>query len=285
MASKETDPLVPWGYGKKKIRLSEIPNDPLFKSLEPNFAANVLRMITENPSIGIGGADREEAEVLRLWKERYAPTNEKLDINDPKIYKAFSEGKYKEYQGKIYKLKKDKSPSATPNASWHSGGFAVDLIGNTGLAGKVAKNYGINQVTSTGENWHFQPAGMPDGRRVIDFLKSRYNLDINEKPLQEDALKYINENFSSNAPSHPASVLAKLDSFFKPSLRDIIGSLGSLKELDNNNPKTSQNKPKQLPKEKPIQKGKKAYGSRGALPANGRFSPHSNIMPPRLGGY
>lgn len=285
MASKETDPLIPWGYGKKKIRLSEIPNDPLFKSLEPKFAANVLRMITENPSIGIGGADREEAEVRRIWKERYAPTNEKLDINDPKVYKAFSEGKYKEYKGKIYKLKPRMAAAATPNASWHSGGYAVDLIGNTDLAGKIAKNYSLNQVTSTGENWHFQPAGMPDGRRVIDFLKSRYNLDINEKPLEPKALDYINKNFSSNAPSHPAEVLMMLDSFFKPSLRDIVSSLGSLKGLDDKNPKTSQNKPKQLPKATIPQKGKKVYGVTGAVPANGRFSPHSNIMPPRLGGY
>lgn len=259
MASKETDPLVPWGYGNKKIRLSQIPNDPLFKSLEPKFAANVLRMITENPSIGIGGADRAEAEVLKLWKERYAPTNEKLNILDPEVYKAFGRGDYKEYQGKIYKLVNG-SAAATPNASWHTGGYAVDLVGDSELAGKIAKKYGINQVTTTGENWHFQPAGMPDGRRVLDFLKTNYGVDVNQTPLSQEALDYINNNFSSNAPVHPQEVL------------NMIGKLVGKSNNSGVKKKLSKIDAALTPKKK-------------SVPANGRFSPHSNIMPRRLGGY
>jgi len=256
MASKENDPLVPWGYGGK-VRLSEIPNTTLFKSIDPAFAANILQMITENPTIGVGGADRTDQEVLNNWKDRYRVTNKKLNINDPKIYKAFGEGKYKEYQGKIYELVKG-SAVATPNASWHTGGFAVDLVGDTELAGKLADKYNIRQVTSTKEKWHFQPKGTPDGRRVIDFLKNNYGYDPIKTPLPPEALDYINNNFSSNAPSHPKHVLDNIERLLRV-------------------------KPKKTPKP-PTGKGK-IYGSKGVVPANGRFTPHSNIMPPRLGGY
>lgn len=208
--SEEKDPWIPWGYGGK-IRLSQVVNDPMFQTLAPGFKENVLKLITENPEIGIGGADREDAQVLSLWKQRYAPTNEKIDINNPRTYEEFRKGKLKEYQGKIYRLKKGNAPVATPNSSWHTGGFAVDLVGNTKLAGKLAPKYGLNQITGTGENWHFQPLGIPSGRRVIDFIKNRYGQDILLNPLSKEALDYINNNFASNAPSHPAKILSMLD--------------------------------------------------------------------------
>jgi hypothetical protein len=260
MASQENDPLVPWGYGGRKIRLSEIPNDPLFKGLEPKFAANVLKLITENPTIGIGGSDRTPKDVLRLWKERYSPTNEKLDILDPKIYKAFGAGRYKEYQGQIYKLNPNMDPAATPNASWHTGGYAVDFIGDTDLAGKLADKYNIRKVDTTGEKWHFQPKGLPDGRRVLEFLKNNYGIDINQTPISDEALNYINNNFSSNAPVHPQEVL------------NMIGQLVG--------------RPNNAGVRKKLQKmDEKLSPKKRSVPANGRFSPHSNIMPRRLGGY
>lgn len=246
------EPMIPWGYNGKKIPLSQIVNDPMFQSLDPAFAANVLKMITENPTIGVGGADRTDAEVLKNWKQRYRPTNEKLNINDPKIYKAFGEGKYKEYKGKIYKLVKG-SAVATPNASWHTGGYAVDFVGDTKLAAKMAKKYNIRQVTSTKENWHFQPAGSPDGRRVLTFLKDNYGYDAIKNPLSPEALDYINNNFSSNAPAHPKQVLATIE------------------KLLNVKPVKKTTKPATVQKQ--------------SVPANGRFSPHSNIQPPRMGGY
>jgi hypothetical protein len=270
MARKEEDPLVPWGYAPPtknkpdkfgRIRLSQIPNSPLFKALDPAFAANVLRMITENPSIGISESGRTEGGVKSTFYQRYAPTNEKLDVNDPKVYKAFSEGKYKEFEGKIYKLKKGMSAAATPGASYHSRGFAFDMAGNRALAGKIVKNYNINQVLSTNEDWHFQPVGSPDGFRVIKFLRDNYGYDLVNKPLPKNALDYINKNFASNAPSHPDHVLDNIEKLLKVGRYGVGGKKG------------------------------KRYGPSGTLPpaksvpANGRFSPHSNIMPPRLGGY
>lgn len=269
MASQEEDPLVPWGYSPPtktkpdkfgRIRLSQIPNDPLFKALDPAFAANVLRMITENPTIGIAESARTEKGVTDLFFKRYRPTKENLDVNDPKIYKAFSEGKYKEYNGKIYKLVNG-SAAAVPGASYHSRGFAFDMAGDTGLAGKIVDKYNINQVLSTNENWHFQPMGSPDGFRVIKFLRDNYGYDLVNKPLPKNALDYINKNFSSNAPSHPAHVLDNIEKLLKVGRYAVGGKKG------------------------------KQYGPNGTLPpkktvpANGRFSPHSNIMPPRLGGY
>jgi hypothetical protein len=75
------------------------------------------------------------------------------------------------------------------------------------LAGKIADKYGLRQVTSNNETWHFQPKGMPDGRRVIDFLRSQYDYEIPEEGLPEAALAYINDNFASNSPEHPEEVL------------------------------------------------------------------------------
>lgn len=213
----ESDPLIPVGYGGKKIRLSQLVNDPLFLGINESWRDNILRLISENPSIGIGGTDREDKQVAELFSKRYAPTNEKIDITDPKVYEQFKKGNLKEYNGKIYRLKKGMSAAATPNASWHTGGMAVDFIGDTALAAKLAEKYGIRQVTSTGENWHFQPAGLPDGRRVIDFIKKRYGKDIIKERLSPEALEYINSNFASNAPSHPKEILDKIDSFFKVS--------------------------------------------------------------------
>ncbi len=243
---------VPWGYGGK-IPLSAVANDPMIQSLAPGFRENIIRLITENPTIGVGGADRDTEEVLRLWKQRYAPTDENIDITNPKTYNEFKKGRLKEYEGKIYRLKKGMAPSATPNASWHTGGFAVDFVGDSGLAAKLADQYGITQVDSTGENWHFQPKGTPDGRRVIDFIKKRYNRDILEKPLDERTLKYINDNFASNAPSHPASVLSMIDSLLRDPVRDTVGSMKSLKSMDSGNPQLSNKKTQsqQKPKSRP----------------------------------
>lgn len=208
--SKDKDPLVPWGYGGK-IRLSQIPKDPMFLSLAEGFRDNILRMITENPSIGIGGADRELEQVASTFKDRYEEIQGPFNWLNPQIYKAAGKGRYKEYEGKNYRLKAGKAPSATPNASWHTGGYAVDFVGDTALAGKLADKYNLRQVLSTGEKWHFQPKGLPDGRRVIDFIKNRYGIDILKTPLNPKALDYINREFSSNSPQHPAGVLSMID--------------------------------------------------------------------------
>lgn len=251
----ESDPFISVGYGGKKIRLSQLINDPTFMGINESWRDNILRLISENPSIGIGGTDREDAEVAALFKQRYAPTKEKIDVNNPNVYEEFKKGRLKEYNGQIYRLKKGMSPSATPNASWHTGGMALDFIGDTALAAKLADKYGIRQVNSTGETWHFQPAGLPDGRRVIDFIKQRYGKDIIKDKLSPEALDYINTNLASNAPSHPQEILDKIDSFFGPSDKELLGSLGSLKDLDKHMLKTM---------------GSKKPTKSKARPANGR---------------
>lgn len=206
----KNDPLIPWGY-KGKIRLSQIPKDKMFLSLDESFRNNLLKMITENPTIGIGETTRPEPNVEREFNKRYKEVSENLDPTDPKTYKEFLRGRLKEYNGKIYRLKKGQAPSAVPSASWHTGGFAADLVGDRDLAAKIAAKYGLNQVTSTGETWHYQPKGTPDGKRVLDFLKSRYNYDAVKTPLSDKALQYINQNFASNAPYHSPRIISTID--------------------------------------------------------------------------
>jgi len=210
----EEDPRIPWGYSNGSIRLSEVENDPMFLTLDPVFRQNVLRMIRENPTIGIGGADRTEADAEREFYRRYALTDmrvEDFDPNDKKMYDLFKKGKLKEYGGKIYRLKPNMAAVAVPKKSFHTGGYAIDILGDKKLAGKIARRYGIMQVTGTGEDWHFQPAYLPAGRRVIDFVKDRYGIDITKDHLTREAIDYFDRNFASNAPAHSQQIYDDLD--------------------------------------------------------------------------
>lgn len=210
MAADPNDPLIRYGNGKKAMRLSELLQTELMQSLDASYRDKWEKFLRENPSIGIGETEREDEKVTRDFYERYKPLKSEPNFYDPKVYRDSTRGKIKEFGGKIYKLV-GPSSSATPNASWHTGGYAVDVVGNRVLAGKRAPEYGIRQVTSTDENWHFQPAGVPDGRRVLDFVKNRYGRDILAQPLDDKALTYFNQSFASNAPYHPPSILANLD--------------------------------------------------------------------------
>jgi len=217
------DPFIPYGDGKKRMRLSELLQTELMQSLDASFRDKWEKFLRENPTVGIGNTDRDDATVTQEFFERYKPLKSEPDFYDPKVYKDSTRGRIKEYDGKIYKLVKD-SAAATPNASWHSGGYAVDVVGNKRLAGKKAADYGIRQVTSTDENWHFQPAGVPDGRRVLDFVKNRYGRDILAEPLDDKTLTYFNQQFASNAPYHPPAILSNLDALLGPPIDATVGT-------------------------------------------------------------
>lgn len=196
-------------------------------NLNPVFSAALNRMIKENPSITVAETLRSETNVNKLFNTRYEKTNQNINVSNSETYEKFKQGKLKEYKGDIYKLKPGNAPAAVPGASYHSSGMAADLSGNVNLASKISKKYGLENIMSIGEPWHFQLTGLPQGQRVVDFVKQRYNKDIAANPLKPEALKYINENFASNAPEHPESVLSKLDALLgkpaNPSLGRIVG--------------------------------------------------------------
>jgi hypothetical protein len=208
---------------------SDIPN---FDKLNPVFADRLNRMVKENPSIVVSETIRSEENVKKLFNTRYEKTDPNVNVFNSKTYDTFKQGKLKEYKGDIYKLKPGNAPAAVPGASYHTAGLAADLSGNVNLASKVSKKYGLENIMSIGEPWHFQPTGLPQGQRVVDFVKKRYNKDIVANPLKPEALKYINEEFASNAPEHPDSVLFKLNTILGKPVNPGYGRVVGLQTED-----------------------------------------------------
>lgn len=214
----KTNARVPWSWTEGvTIPLSSVPNNPLTKQIADGFRQDFLRMIMDNPIFGLGGVDRSSKDVEKLFFSRYEPVKWRLNPLEPNIYQKFKDGKYKEYNGQIYHLKRG-APAATPGASWHTGGYAIDIVGSPEAKahiGRVAPRYGIRKVTMPGEDWHFQPDAMPDGRRVIDFILKRYGYDITKNKLSKGTLAWINKFFASSSPIHPPEVLAWFDALMK----------------------------------------------------------------------
>jgi len=183
------------------------------ENLNPVFQERLKRLVTENPSIKVAETIRTETNVDKLFGQRYTKTNVKQNVYDLKTYDKFKAGKLKEYKGDIYKLNPGNAPAAVPGASFHSSGLAADLTGNVNLASKISSKYGLENIMSIGEPWHFQPSGLPQGKRVIEFVKNRYGKDIVANPLTAAALKFVNEKFASNAPAHPGAILSQLDKY------------------------------------------------------------------------
>lgn len=210
--------LVPYGFKGEKITISEMVKTNEFKSLHPSFAENILKMIRENPSIGIlkGGADRPEEKVKDLFYNNYTPLEKSISFeeydNDPKKYAQIKKGlvKWNPEDKRWYKAKNPKKIYAVPGASWHTGGFAVDFTGDTTLAGKISKNYNIEQITSTGEKHHFQPAGVPTSKRMYQLIKERFGIDAIETPLPKQITEWLDSEVASNVPRQPERVMKKL---------------------------------------------------------------------------
>lgn len=213
----KNDPIIYWSSSQRPMKFSKLLQMPEIQKMDPEFAYPALNMVYENPSIGIENAFREDEATEGMFDARYKEIKTTVDPLDPKTYKLINEGKIKEYRGKFYK-KVGNAASATPGASWHQYGKAIDYMNNTKLAAQLVDEYGMRRVTSTGESWHFQQEGLPDGFRVLAFMQNRYGLDVLNNRLPQAALDYINDNFSSNSPYHPEQILDNIDKLvgYKP---------------------------------------------------------------------
>ena len=215
--------MVPYSNDGKKISIASLIKSPEFKSLDPSFGLRLLNLIRDNPIIGIqkGGGSREEKTVTKEFYKRYKKYEGKVDESDPSTYEKIRTGKIKfvEKDDSYYALKPGNAPSASPGNSWHSGGLAVDLVGNVKKIGALAEKYGIRQVTSTGETWHFQPAGVPDGKRAIEYLKKNYGVDPVKDPLPDAVLKFVNDKFASGAKIQPMGIVRELDDVVKNNIK------------------------------------------------------------------
>jgi hypothetical protein len=216
---------VPYGFKGEKITIAQMVETPEFKSLEPIFASRILQMVREKPTFGIlkGGGDRPEPEVRALFYRNYKQISGDVDYEkDNKKYEEIKSGKIKwnPEDGKWYARRPGKSTAAVPGASWHTGGYAVDITGNISDAAKLAKKYQVEQVIGTGETHHFQPAGVPDSKRMFLELKNTYGIDAIKTPLSPDILLFINKEIASNVPRHPQRIKKVLDAAIDKFKRD-----------------------------------------------------------------
>lgn len=139
---------VPIGYGNETKPRSQLESSSTFSNLHPTFKQRLLRMISDNPAVGIGEGFRTSAQQERMFLDRYRPTSEKTDI----------------YWRGSYWRKVKGANAAPPGRSMHEIGLAADLVGDVDWVVKNASKYGLKTYEKLGEPWHIQPADLPGSR-------------------------------------------------------------------------------------------------------------------------
>jgi len=148
---RNNDTQVPFGYGKnvQQVSFSDLSSKSTFAKLHPTMRERLLRMMKDNPKVGIGEGYRsyeaQKAEFLR----RYKPTSKKTG--------TFWNGQYWEHVAG--------ATLAPPGGSMHELGLAADLIGDLDWVVKNAHKYGLKHFANVNnEPWHVQPAELPSAR-------------------------------------------------------------------------------------------------------------------------
>jgi hypothetical protein len=156
------------GYGGKKVTLGAVASAPSVAKLNPKFRERLLRMIQDNPSVGIGSGFRDPADQRTMFLGRYSKTSEKTDI--------FWEGSY-------WKKKEGVAPAAPPGFSMHEIGLAADLTGDLDWVQKNAAKYGLKTFGGVnGEPWHVQPAELPNSRPEYEKSGAKWGTSSGERP-------------------------------------------------------------------------------------------------------
>lgn len=156
------------GYGGKKTTIGSVASAPSVAKLNPKFRERLLRMIQDNPNVGIGQGFRDPAEQRTMFMNRYSRTSEKTDI--------FWEGSY-------WKKKEGVAPAAPPGFSMHEIGLAADLTGDLDWVQKNAAKYGLKTFGGVnGEPWHVQPAELPNSRPEYEKSGAKWGGSSGERP-------------------------------------------------------------------------------------------------------
>lgn len=156
------------GYGGKKTTFGAVASAPSVAKLNPKFRERLLRMIQDNPNVGIGQGFRDPADQRTMFLGRYSKTSEKTDI--------FWEGSY-------WKKKEGVAPAAPPGFSMHEIGLAADLTGDLDWVQKNAAKYGLKTFGGVnGEPWHVQPAELPNSRPEYEKSGAKWGTSAGERP-------------------------------------------------------------------------------------------------------
>jgi hypothetical protein len=151
------------GYGGKKKSLAEAANIPTVSKLNPKFRDRILKMMQDNPAVGVGEGYRSSITQRQGFLQRYNKTSEKTGI--------FWEGSY-------WQKKSGVPPMTPPGMSMHEIGLAADLTGDLDWVQKNASKYGLKTFAGVnGEPWHVQPAELPDGRSAYEREGAKWGLN------------------------------------------------------------------------------------------------------------
>jgi hypothetical protein len=150
------------GYGGKRMSLSDAVSTPSVGKLNPKFRERILKMMKDNPAVGIGSGHRESSKQRTMFLERYSKTEDKTDIY---------------WEGSYWTKKSGVAPAAPPGFSMHEIGLAADLTGDLDWVQKNAGKYGLKTFGGVnGEPWHVQPAELPNSRSEYEKSGAKWGL-------------------------------------------------------------------------------------------------------------
>jgi hypothetical protein len=162
--SRDSNLMVPSaGRGSRRIPLSEFKNTPRFTRLDSRLKEKLLRMMRENPNVGINSGYRSAADQEQLFYSQMEETG--------------PEDSQVEWNGKHWKAKPGYSFTAPPGRSMHETGLAADIFEDgdgrsyTWIVANSAR-FGLNNWRAKGwrhdEPWHVQPTEVPRYRSEWD---------------------------------------------------------------------------------------------------------------------
>jgi hypothetical protein len=130
-----------------------------FSNLNAQFKERLTRMMADNPNVTFGQGVRSSADQRTMFLSRYTKTNSPTSADGKKNWEW--DGAYWEHTSG--------APAAPPGRSMHEIGLAADLGGDLEWVVRNAHKYGLKHFGDVnGENWHVQPAELPNGRAAYE---------------------------------------------------------------------------------------------------------------------
>lgn len=161
-SSRDHEIMVPsGGRGSKRTPLSVLKRSPRMTKLQPSLREKLIRMMRENPNVGINSGYRDESEQERLFYRQMQETTKE----DSQV----------EWNGKYWKQAPGYSFTAPPGRSMHGVGLAADIFEEGKDYSWIVANsarFGLNNWRAKGwrhdEPWHVQPQEVPRFRSQYD---------------------------------------------------------------------------------------------------------------------
>lgn len=216
-SAKDSETMVPYGYGGGKISLSELKNKPDFNKLNPKFKERLLQMMRANPNVGIGGGTRDSSMQETMFKSRYRRTDKETGI--------FWDGSYWEHVSG--------AAAAPPGRSFHEIGLAADLVGDLDWMNAHAHEFGLKHFAGVNnEPWHVQPADLPNSRKKYEEQGAPWGTDGRYNQggeLDDGSISGSSDHSDHGSGGQPSGVggVAGVPNFGGMSIQEVIDKASS----------------------------------------------------------